>query len=75
MNYTATFYLKSGAIVLHKIEFTNDANENDKKYALDAIENMIDEAIKKKSIGVISLYRTHINVQEIAAYTIQEKPE
>ena len=66
-------YLKSGSVVYDESEFTECATIKDAKDAIDHLENFVNDAIKNRMSGTFTVGNTHINIQEVSAYTLEIK--
>ena len=63
-------YLKSGAIVSDELEFIESATIEDVNDARVKFKKLISDAIKGKQSGTVSFGYTHINIQEVSAYSL-----
>lgn len=63
-------YLKSGSVVSDEVEFTEDATIEYVNDARVEFKKLINDGIKGKQIGTVSFGYTHINIQEISAYSL-----
>ena len=64
-------YLKSGAVVSDELEFIESATIEDVNKTRIEFKDFINNGIKDKRSGTITFGYTHINVQEISAYSIK----
>ena len=63
-------YLKSGAVVSDEVELIESATIEDANDARVEFKNLISGSIKDKQSGTVSFGYTHINIQEISAYSL-----
>ena len=63
-------YLKSGAVVSDELEFIESATIEDVNDVRVEFKNLINDGIKAKQSGTASFGFTHINIQEISAYSL-----
>ena len=63
-------YLKSGAVVSDELEFIESATIEDVNDARVKFKKLISDAIKEKQSGTVSFGYTHINIQEVSAYSL-----
>ena len=63
-------YLKSGAVVSDELEFIESATIEDVNDARVEFKKTINDCIKNKKSGTVSFGYTHINIQEISAYSL-----
>ena len=63
-------YLKSGAVVSDELEFIESATIEDVNDARVEFKKRINDCIKNNQSGTVSFGYTHINVQEISAYSL-----
>ena len=63
-------YLKSGAVVSDEVEFAEDATIEDAEDARVSVKNFVNNAIQKKLSGTFTVGHTHINLQEVSAYSL-----
>ena len=63
-------YLKSGAVVSDELEFIESATIEDVNDVRVEFKKIINDGIKGKQSGAVSFGYTHINVQEISAYSL-----
>ena len=63
-------YLKSGAVVSDEVEFTDDATIEDAEDAMVSIKNFVNNAIKNELSGTFTVGYTHVNLQEVSAYSL-----
>jgi hypothetical protein len=63
-------YLKSGVVVSDELEFIESATIEDVNYAMVEFKNLINNGIKGEKSGAVSFGYTHINIQEISAYSL-----
>lgn len=63
-------YLKSGAVVSDELEFIESVTIEDVNDARVEFKKRINDCIKNKESGTVSFGYTHINVQEISAYSL-----
>lgn len=63
-------YLKSGAVVSDEVEFTDDATIEDVEDARVSLKNFVNDAIKNKLSGTFTVGYTHVNLQEVSAYSL-----
>ena len=63
-------YLKSGAVVSDELEFIESATIEDVNDARVEFKKLINDGIKDKQSGAVSFGYTHINIQEISAYSL-----
>ena len=63
-------YLKSGAVVSDEVEFTDDATIEDAEDARVSIKNFVNNAIKNELSGTFTVGYTHVNLQEVSAYSL-----
>ena len=64
-------YLKSGAVVSDELEFIESATIEDVNKTRIEFKYFINNCIKDKQSGTITFGYTHINIQEISAYSIK----
>ena len=64
-------YLKSGAVVSDEVEFTDDATIEDAEDARVSVKNFVNNAIKDKISGTFTVGYTHVNLQEVSAYSLK----
>ena len=64
-------YLKSGAVVSDELEFIESATIEDVNKTRIEFKDFINNGIKDKQSGTITFGYTHINIQEISAYSIK----
>ena len=70
MNLKLICYLKSGAVVSDELEFIESATIKDVNDARVDFKNQINDCIKNNQSGTVSFGYTHINIQEISAYSL-----
>ena len=70
MKLKFTCYLKSGAVVSDEVEFTEDATIEDAEDARVSVKNFVNNAIKNKISGTFTVGYTHVNLQEVSAYSL-----
>lgn len=63
-------YLKSGSVVSDEVEFTEDATIEYVNDVRVEFKKLINDGIKGKQSGTVSFGYTHINIQEISAYSL-----
>ena len=63
-------YLKSGAVVSDELEFIESATIEDVNDARVEFKKLMNDSIKGKQSGTVSFGYTHINIQEISAYSL-----
>ena len=63
-------YLKSGAVVSDDVEFTEDATIEDAEDAMVSVKNFVNNAIKNNLSGTFTVGYTHVNLQEVSAYSL-----
>ena len=63
-------YLKSGAVVSDDVEFTEDATIKDAEDARFSVKNFVNNAIKNNLSGTFTVGYTHVNLQEVSAYSL-----
>lgn len=63
-------YLKSGAVVSDEVEFTEDSTIEDAEDARVSVKNFVNNAIKNNLSGTFTVGYTHINIQEVSAYSL-----
>ena len=63
-------YLKSGAVVSDELEFIESATIEDVNDARVEFKKLISDGIIGKKSGTVSFGYTHINIQEISAYSL-----
>ena len=63
-------YLKSGAVVSDDVEFTEDATIEDAEDAMVSVKNFVNNAIKNETRGTFTVGFTHVNIQEVSAYSL-----
>ena len=63
-------YLKSGAVVSDEVEFTEDATIEDVEDARVSLKKFVNNAIKNNLSGTFTVGFTHINLQEVSAYSL-----
>ena len=63
-------YLKSGAVVSDDVEFTDDATIEDAEDARVSVKNFVNNAIKNDMSGTFTVGFTHVNLQEVSAYSL-----
>lgn len=63
-------YLKSGTVVSDELKFIESATIEDVNDARVELKNLINDGIKDKQSGTVSFGYTHINIQEISAYSL-----
>ena len=63
-------YLKSGAVVSDDVEFTEDATIEDAEDARVSVKNFVNNAIKNNLSGTFTVGYTHVNLQEVSAYSL-----
>ena len=63
-------YLKSGAVVSDDVEFTEDATIEDAEDAMVSVKNFVNNAIKNETRGTFTVGYTHVNLQEVSAYSL-----
>ena len=66
-------YLKSGAVVSDELEFIESATIEDVNKTRIEFKDFINNGIKDKQSGTITFGYTHINIQEISAYSIKSE--
>ena len=64
-------YLKSGAVVSDEIEFVESATVEDVNNTRIEFKDFINNGIKEKFNGTVTFGYTHINIQEISAYSLK----
>ena len=64
-------YLKSGAVVSDEIEFVESATVQDANNTRIKCKDFINNGIKEKLNGTFTFGFTHINIQEISAYSLK----
>lgn len=64
-------YLKSGAVVSGEIEFVESATVEDVNNTRIECEDFINKCMSEKLNGTVTFGYTHINVQEISAYSLK----
>ena len=64
-------YLKSGAVVSDELEFIESATIEDVNNTRIEFKDFINNGIKDKQSGTITFGYTHINIQEISAYSLK----
>lgn len=70
MKLKFTCYLKSGAVVSDEAEFTEDATIEDAEDARVSVKNFVNNAIKNNLSGTFTVGCTHVNLQEVSAYSL-----
>ena len=63
-------YLKSGAVVSDEVEFAEDATIEDAEDARVSVKNFVNNAIKNELRGTFTVGYTHVNLQEVSAYSL-----
>ena len=63
-------YLKSGAVVSDELEFIESATIEDVNDARVEFKKLMNDGIKGNQSGTVSFGYTHINIQEISAYSL-----
>ena len=63
-------YLKSGAVVSDEVEFTDDATIEDVEDTRVSVKNFVNNAIKNEERGTFTIGFTHVNIQELSAYSL-----
>ena len=63
-------YLKSGAVVSDEVEFAEDATIEDAEEARVSVKNFVNNAIKNEERGTFTIGFTHVNIQEVSAYSL-----
>ena len=63
-------YLKSGAVISDEVEFTEDSTIEDAEDARVSLKNFVNNAIKNNLSGTFTVGFTHINLQEVSAYSL-----
>ena len=63
-------YLKTGAVVSDEVEFAEDATIEDAEDERARLENLTNNAIKNDTRGTFTVGFTHINIQEVSAYSL-----
>ena len=63
-------YLKSGAVVSDELEFIESATIEDVNDARVEFKKLMNDSIKGNQRGTVSFGYTHINIQEISAYSL-----
>ena len=63
-------YLKSGAVVYDEVEFTDDATIEDAEDSRVSVKNFVNNAIKNNLSGTFTVGYTHVNLQEVSAYSL-----
>ena len=63
-------YLKSGAVVSDEVEFKEDATIEDAEDSRVSMKNVVNNAIKNETRGTFTVGFTHVNIQEISAYSL-----
>ena len=63
-------YLKSGAVVSDEVEFKEDATIEDAEDSRVYMKNVVNNAIKNETRGTFTVGFTHVNIQEISAYSL-----
>ena len=63
-------YLKSGAVVSDELEFIESATIEGVNDARIEFKKTVNDCIKNKKSGTVSFGYTHINIQEISAYSL-----
>ena len=63
-------YLKSGTVVSDEVEFTEDATIEDAEDAMVSVKNFVNNAMKNETRGTFTVGFTHVNIQEISAYSL-----
>ena len=63
-------YLKSGAVVSDEVEFAEDATIEDAEDARVSVKNFVNNALKNKLSGTFTVGFTHVNLQEVSAYSL-----
>ena len=63
-------YLKSGAVVSDEVEFTDDATIEDVEDTRVSVKNLVNNAINNEEIGTFTIGFTHVNIQEVSAYSL-----
>ena len=63
-------YLKSGAVVSDDVEFAEDATVEYAEDARVSVKNFVNNAIKNDTRGTFTVGFTHINIQEVSAYSL-----
>ena len=66
-------YLKSGSVIYEENKLTEYATIKDAKDAIAPLENFVNDAIKNRLSGTFTVGNTHINIQEVSAYTLEIK--
>ena len=70
MKLKFTCYLKSGAVVSDELQFIESATIEDVNDARVEFKKLMNDGIKGKQSGTVSFGYTHINIQEISAYSL-----
>ena len=63
-------YLKSGAVVSDEAEFAEDTTIEDVEDARVSVKNFVNNAIKNNLSGTFTVGYTHVNLQEVSAYSL-----
>ena len=63
-------YLKSGAVVSDEVEFAEDATIEDAEDARVSVKKFVNNAIKNELSGTFTVGYTHVNLQEVSAYSL-----
>ena len=63
-------YLKNGTVVSCESKFTEDATIEAAEDAMVSLEKFVNNAIKNERRGTFTVDHTHINLLEIAAYSL-----
>lgn len=63
-------YLKSGAVVSDEVKFVEDATIEDAEDARVSMKNFVNNAIKNELSGTFTVGYTHVNIQEVSAYSL-----
>ena len=63
-------YLKSGAVVSDEAEFTEGATIEDAEDARVSLKKFVNNAIKNDTRGTFTVGFTHVNIQEVSAYSL-----
>ena len=63
-------YLKSGAVVSDEVEFEEDATIEDAEDARVSVKKFVNNAIKNELSGTFTVGYTHVNLQEVSAYSL-----
>ena len=63
-------YLKSRAVVSDEVEFAEDATIEDAEDARVSVKKFVNNAIKNELSGTFTVGYTHVNLQEVSAYSL-----